>query len=123
MVFPTQPSGDVLALALRWLVNTPIQTVRSDFILFDPRLRFAPVRPPGTPPAPLGVRGVVLDWKREIRSASDKFASRHRGRSAALRAAARPAYAWHYIVAHALRCRRTFLRVGDPRTVFGGAPD
>ena len=35
-VFPTQPLGDVLASALRSLLNTTGQSVRSTFILGDP---------------------------------------------------------------------------------------
>ena len=43
-------------------MSNAIQSVRSTYILGDPTLRLALVKPPGTPTAALGGGGVKLEW-------------------------------------------------------------
>ena len=62
--FPTQPLGETLAPAALNLLNgvNNVRSVRCTFILGDPTLRFAVVKPPGAPIPTAGGGGVLLNW-------------------------------------------------------------
>ena len=61
--FSTQPVGDVLGAALlAKLRSGGDQSVRTTYILGDPTLRLAQVKPSGTPSATNGVGSVILNW-------------------------------------------------------------
>jgi hypothetical protein len=61
--FPTQSVGDPLAPALLAALRSGgRQSVRTSFILGDPTLRFAQVKPTGTPTATSSTNNVILNW-------------------------------------------------------------
>lgn len=61
--FPTQAVGDSLASILQAIFKSNGgQSVRTTFILGDPTLRFAQVKPPGAPTVTVNGGNVILTW-------------------------------------------------------------